>query len=931
MEGQLAVPFHFASEFLILAVASGAAFDGIRKWRAGAGAWAAAGALGFAALAAAQVLHGALVVVADGAIALVVLRAAAFGLIAFAARPNAVLVAPAIFVAGPDASLAFVPALMAAAVTLRGAIAYRDSRHPATRAFFAAFACFAAGELALVAAEPGGGGALVASHVLRAAAALLLARWLWTSVVRRVRLRFVAAFVATLLVLILVISAALSAVIGNNLETEELRRVQVAGDAQTAAVDQLTRTAVSSAGLLAGSLGKDQKFVDAFRSGGTGLGADIRELFQLFPQFDFIMFADARGGVLRFADAPRSDRPGLSQQARLSIAGSDEVQDALAEPPRAFASIDSAGPDDVVIIGAAPVVDRRRVPVEIVGAVAIGHRIDSIYLEDAAEGAAADLSVLRGGRIVATTLDRPPGTVARGLAGGALRDRVRRRVEESRLALRTDVEIGGRRYFTAYLPLQRPDQELVAVLAVSRPATGLAGAQRDVNRTLFLVALLASALAGALAWTAGGRATRPIRSLTGAAEALRHGDLAARARVSSADEVGALGEAFNQMASSLEHMTGELRTAADQEATLRSRMEAIMQSMGDGLVATDSAGRVVAFNRAAEQMIGRRADLVFGRRFEDVVTGHDGSGRTLSEAVRGGSVFPGAVLERAEGGAIPVALVATPLRDRGGEEVGRVVVFRDISAEIETERMKSEFLANVSHELRTPLTPIRGYAEILKRKKVPFGRAEPFIDGILESTGRLERIVEILVDFAAMEAGRLKPRTEAIDLRKFVDAQLQRWRHRDKVHRFVRKVAADLPPVEADRRLLAKCIDELIDNAVKFSPNGGRVEIAAEAVSGNGSRSARPTRIRIDVRDQGIGIPPEALPRLFQDFRQLDGSATRAYGGLGLGLAYVKRVIEAHRGDISVASVPGRGSTFSLSLRLADNAPRRPARKERTR
>jgi PAS domain S-box-containing protein len=924
MEGQLAVPFHFASEFLILAVAVGGAFEGLRKWRGGAGRWAAGQALGFTALVAAEVLHGSLVVSSDGALSLVVLRSISFGLIALAARPNAVLVAPAIFVAGPDASYAFIPAVLAAAVTVRGAVAYRDSRHPATRAFFAAFGCFAAGEVALVAAEPGGGGALVAYHALRALGALLLSRWLWTSAVRRVRLRFVAAFVAALLILILVISAALSAVIGNNLEDEELRRVQVAGEAQNGAFENLTRSAISAAGLLAGRLGDSPALAALFQTPGAKLDAAARDLFRLFPQFDLIMFVDLRAAILGFAQAPRQG-VGLSEDARLSIAGSDEVNDALAEPPRSFASLDSAGASDVVIIGAAPVVDRRRAPVRIVGGVVTGYRIDSTYLEGAAREAAATLTVLRGREPVATTFDCAP----RGLTAGALRDRIRSRVEESRLDLLTSGTVCGRRYFSAYLPLQRPDQELIGVLAVSRPATGLAGAQRDINRTLFLIAILASALAGGLAWAAGGRVTRPIRSLTGAAEALRRGDLAARARVSSADEVGALGEAFNQMAGSLQKMTGDLRSAATEEATLRARMEAIMQSMGDGLVATDSAGHVTAFNRAAEEITGLRAAGAFGARLAEVLVGRDGSGRALAESLRREAVPPGAVLARSDGRTVPIALVATPLRDGSGEEVGRVLVFRDISAELETERMKSEFLANVSHELRTPLTPIRGYAEILKRKKVPFGKAEPFIDGILESTSRLERIVEILVDFAALEAGRLKPRTEPIDLRTFVDAQLERWRHRDEGHRFVRKIALDLPPVEADRRLLSKCIDELIDNAVKFSPKGGKVEIAAQALSGDGKRSARQALVRIQVRDEGIGIAPEQVQSLFQDFRQLDGSATRAYGGLGLGLAYAKRIAEAHRGEITVRSAPGRGSTFSLDLPRADAPTKRTAPRSR--
>ena len=266
---------------------------------------------------------------------------------------------------------------------------------------------------------------------------------------------------------------------------------------------------------------------------------------------------------------------------------------------------------------------------------------------------------------------------------------------------------------------------------------------------------------------------------------------------------------------------------------------------------------------------------------------------------------------------MPVAVSGSPLRDASGEEVGRVVLLRDITREQEAERMKSEFLSNVSHELRTPLTPIKGYTEILRRKKFPRAKTETFLDGIAESTKRLERIVEILVDFAALEAGRLKPRVEPVDVRAFLASVLDPWKGHVGRHRFVRKIPAGIQPLLGDERLLRKCLAELVDNAVKFSPEGGTIEVVAEPVSSNGRRRAAGS-IRITVRDQGIGIDPSQMGRLFQDFRQLDGSETRTFGGLGLGLSYAKRIAQAHEGDITAVSEPGRGSSFALVLPAAE-------------
>src|SRR5688572_3918690 len=182
MDGQLAAPFHFAAEFLILAVCAGAAADALRGIRNGAGPWAWIRAAGFAALVAAQIVHGALVVEGDGEITVIVLRAVGFGLLALSLKPVPAGGLPAIFFAGGDARWATLPAFFAIVASARLLVGMRRARDSASLALAGAFALFAAGEGALAAADPGGGGAaFVVSHVARAAGAVLLARWLWTS------------------------------------------------------------------------------------------------------------------------------------------------------------------------------------------------------------------------------------------------------------------------------------------------------------------------------------------------------------------------------------------------------------------------------------------------------------------------------------------------------------------------------------------------------------------------------------------------------------------------------------------------------------------------------------------------------------------------------------------------------------------------------
>jgi PAS domain S-box-containing protein len=559
----------------------------------------------------------------------------------------------------------------------------------------------------------------------------------------------------------------------------------------------------------------------------------------------------------------------------------------------------------------------------VIGAVVLGYRIDRNFLLLVRQDTVADATILVGDQVASTTF---PSPVTVSQAFGRLDFTAAR---EQGTPLQRIVTIGESQYVSAFVPVKSSDGRVIGLLALSRKSTTLADAQRNITRTLFLITLIVVLMAALLAWLSGGRVTKPIRGLTAAARQLRAGQLTARAAVRSGDEVGTLGTAFNEMADELQRQTGQLQRSAATEATLRARMEAILQSMGDGLIATDAAGTVVTFNRAAEEILRRRAQSVVRRPLADVMRGQSVRGRTLADAAMLGGATEG-TLVRTDGSQLPVAMTAAPLLDASGSPIGRVVVLRDVTREHEAERMKSEFLANVSHELRTPITPIKGYAEMMARKKFPRAKEEAFLEGILQSTERLERVVEILVDFAAMEAGRLKPRVEPVPVKELVARLADKWQERTGEHRFVRKVGASVPAIMGDPKLLGRSLDELLDNAVKFSPDGGQIEITAEPYA-NGSRNGRTSKVRITVRDHGIGIEPEQMPDLFQDFRQGDGSETRSFGGLGLGLAYVKRIASVHGGDVMVESRPGKGSSFSLVLPAAAKASatkraRKPAR-----
>jgi PAS domain S-box-containing protein len=346
-------------------------------------------------------------------------------------------------------------------------------------------------------------------------------------------------------------------------------------------------------------------------------------------------------------------------------------------------------------------------------------------------------------------------------------------------------------------------------------------------------------------------------------------------------------------------------------------MEAVLNSMGDGLVAADPLGLVAMMNPAAETMLGVRATREMGKPVSVVLRAEDRSGNSLADRFELPNFEAWSALGMVHNrdGLLPVALSGAPIRSEQGGVLGAVYVMRDMRRELEIERAKTEFLSNISHELRTPLTPIKGYAEMLRRdqqmaatRQLPAEKRRAFLDGILESSERLERTVDILVNFAAMEAGRLVLRTEPVDMATLVHEVCERWRSRSDRHR-VEELVTGRPRVLADRRLLERAVDELIDNAVKFSPEGGVVTVRSELIGAGDGRA-----VEIAVSDEGIGIAPSDFDRIFTDFSQIDGSATRRYGGLGLGLPFVQRVVAAHGGTLDATSEPGRGSTFVIRL-----------------
>ncbi|MGH2996658.1 MAG: ATP-binding protein, partial [Gaiellaceae bacterium] len=338
----------------------------------------------------------------------------------------------------------------------------------------------------------------------------------------------------------------------------------------------------------------------------------------------------------------------------------------------------------------------------------------------------------------------------------------------------------------------------------------------------------------------------------------------------------------------------------------KERSEAILANIADGIVAVDREERIVLWNTTAEQITGVPASEALGRLVPEV----------LQRDLAGGGGRPGErQLAIARGGKeVWLSLTEAVMLGPTGAVAGRIFAFRDVSSERAVEQMKSDFVSTVSHELRTPLTSIYGFAETLLRSDVDFSDPEraTFLAYIASESERLIRIVDDLLNVARLEAGTLGVTMTSADVGEVAEEVVGRLGDDSRDgHRFSVQVERGELLVRADREKLVQILQNLVDNAVKFSPEGGIVKIAARR---------RTDTVEISVSDEGIGIARAEQTRVFTKFFRAERVAREGLPGTGLGLFLARGLVAAMGGRIWVESEEGRGSTFTFELPLAEGS-----------
>jgi PAS domain S-box-containing protein len=337
----------------------------------------------------------------------------------------------------------------------------------------------------------------------------------------------------------------------------------------------------------------------------------------------------------------------------------------------------------------------------------------------------------------------------------------------------------------------------------------------------------------------------------------------------------------------------------------RERSVAILANIADGIVAVDRDGGVVLWNSAAERITGVPAAVALGRTPFDVL---QRSLEAPDEAARGDRLVP--IMRGRE--EVWLSVTEAVMRDPLGAVAGRIFAFRDISGDRLVEQVKSDFVSTVSHELRTPLTSIYGFAETLLRQDVMFGEEErqTFLRYIASESQRLTSIVDTLLNVARLDTGDLQVNLAETDVRDVVGRVLETVSATDgDGHRFVVELPDEPLAARADPEKLRQVCTILVENAVRYSPDGGAVTVGA---------ARRQDIVEVSIADEGIGIPQADQEQIFRKFyRGADAELRAGAGGTGLGLFIARGLVTAMGGRIWVSSREGEGSRFSFELPAA--------------
>ncbi len=455
----------------------------------------------------------------------------------------------------------------------------------------------------------------------------------------------------------------------------------------------------------------------------------------------------------------------------------------------------------------------------------------------------------------------------------------------------------GERMMYAAIPVKNENR----VMAVVRTAVALTAIDRtfeSIRTKIVWAGVFIAIFAAGVCLYVSRRLSLPLERMKEGAQLFAKGDLSHRLPIPNTRELAGLALAMNQMANQLdEKMKSVVRH--------RNELEAVLASMKEGVIAMDQEERILSINQAAAAMFNKDPWEMESRSIQETIRNADMQKFVKSALKNGGALEADITMYQADERVLN--LHSTRLLDAKGEAMGILVVLNDVTRLRRLENMRRDFVANVSHEIKTPLTAIQGFVEtLLQDSEEVSENTFRFLNIIDRHVHRLVAILEDLLDLSRIESDGERKYISFVEtpVEDVVQTAIQvvESKANSKNIRidfdFDNTLMADMEPP-----LMEQAVVNLLDNAIKYSSPGSTVEVKAEDAGKD---------VRLSIRDCGVGIAKDHLPRLFERFYRVDKARSRNMGGTGLGLAIVKHIVQAHEGTVSVESAPGKGSVFTL-------------------
>lgn len=424
---------------------------------------------------------------------------------------------------------------------------------------------------------------------------------------------------------------------------------------------------------------------------------------------------------------------------------------------------------------------------------------------------------------------------------------------------------------------------------------------RAVTKIIINAASIALLITLIVGYTISGSITKPINDLNIKANLMAGGDFSQRVEITSDDEIGTLGTSFNYLTEKLDETLIEISSE-------KSKLDAIINNMADGLMAIDEKGFITLYNQSLLKLLDTKAMVLYGNNLTQL-SREIGMNIRLEEIKKSLETTQDGNLVKKTKDQKTLRISTAFYKDDGQRLKGYALLFHDITESHKLEEMRREFVANVSHELKTPITTIKTYAETLGSGLVDDEKTQiEFAKTIEKEADRMTNLVKDLLDLSHIDFKKTKWEMEGIKVSELVRENVENLKiYQEDKEQTIKVLENADPVIFGDKNKISQVMVNIISNAIKYTPKGGIIEIEISQDKNYGY---------IAIKDDGIGIPQQETERIFERFYRVDKGRAREMGGTGLGLAIARDIVREHKGDIFAKSSLGEGSTFTIKLPL---------------